>query len=102
MPHNLTESARTIATIIEYTLGRGSQVVEVTREAEEAWVAKLLSGPARLIGAPDCTPGYYNNEGGEPTPLMRTAVGFPAGPSAYFRYLDGWRTAGVFEGLVIN
>ena len=41
--------------------------VEVTEEAEDAWVDLLLAGPGRgLIGSPDCTPGYYNNEGQDP------------------------------------
>jgi len=26
-------------------------------------------------------------------------VGYPAGPMAYFKYLDEWRESGEFEGL---
>jgi cyclohexanone monooxygenase len=52
-----------------------------------------------LTGAPDCTPGYDNNEGQAPTPIQRLAVGYPAGASAYFRYLDAWRATGDFTGL---
>ena len=51
------------------------------------------------IGAPDCTPGYYNNEGQDAGPAARYYVGYPAGASAYFSYLAGWRDAGSFEGL---
>ena len=51
-----------------------------------------------LIGSPDCTPGYYNNEG-QPGPEGRLNVGYPAGPSAYFKYLDAWRKSGAFDGL---
>jgi cyclohexanone monooxygenase len=29
-------------------------------------------------------------------------VGHPAGASAYFRYLEGWRSSGRFEGLAFN
>ena len=46
-----------------------------------------------------CTPGYYNNEGQDPGPAARLAVGYPAGPLAYFHYLDRWRSSGGFEGL---
>jgi hypothetical protein len=73
--------------------------VEVTAEAEEAWVQLMLSGPGRMIGSQDCTPGYYNNEGQAPGPAARLAVGYPAGAAAYFKYLEGWRASGAFEGL---
>ena len=99
VPHNLTEAGRTIASVIGHARTIGAKVIEVTEEAQDAWVQRLLNAPPRMMGAPDCTPGYYNNEGQEPTPAMRSAVGYPAGPSAYFRYLDGWRSAGDFAGL---
>jgi cyclohexanone monooxygenase len=99
VPHNLVEAGQTIAAIVAHAMTLGTPTVEVTADAQQAWVELLLSAPPRMIGAPDCTPGYYNNEGAEPTPAMRSAVGYPAGPSAYFRYLDGWRTAGDFAGL---
>jgi cyclohexanone monooxygenase len=52
-----------------------------------------------MIGSQDCTPGYYNNEGQDPGPAARYAIGYPQGASAYFRYLEGWRKSGQFEGL---
>jgi cyclohexanone monooxygenase len=55
-----------------------------------------------MIGSPDCTPGYYNNEGHDPGPAARYAVGYPAGASAYFQYLDAWRRSGEFEGLAFR
>ena len=62
-------------------------------------VELLLTGAGRMIGSPDCTPGYYNNEGREPGPAAKLNVGHPAGPMAYFKYIDGWRNSGQFEGL---
>jgi cation diffusion facilitator CzcD-associated flavoprotein CzcO len=102
VPHNLTESGRTIATIVRHALDHGHRRVEVMPEAQAAWVQLLLSGPGRMIGGPDCTPGYYNNEGQAPTPASRLAVGYPAGPSAYFQYLAGWRSSGRFDGLAFS
>ncbi|HEU0043169.1 NAD(P)/FAD-dependent oxidoreductase [Sphingomonas sp.] len=99
VPHNLTEAGETVAAIVRHALDRGAAEVEVTAEAEREWVELLLKAPPTLRGAPDCTPGYYNNEGGEATPAMRLAVGYPAGPSAYFTYLDAWRRSGMFAGL---
>ncbi|MBO2464872.1 hypothetical protein [Actinomadura violacea] len=48
---------------------------------------------------PDCTPGYYNNEGQAPSPWSLLNVGYPAGATAYFSYLERWRSSGTFEGL---
>jgi hypothetical protein len=77
----------------------GAREVEVTREAEDKWVDLLLTGFGRMIGSQECTPGYYNNEGREPGPAAKLNVGYPAGPSAYFKYIDAWRNNGQFEGL---
>ena len=99
VPHNLTEAGKTIATMVEHALDHGHKEIEVTQEAQDAWVSLLLTGFGRMIGAPDCTPGYYNNEGLTPGPGAKLAVGYPAGPTAYFKYIDAWRNSGAFEGL---
>jgi cyclohexanone monooxygenase len=99
VPHNLTEAGKTIAAIVRHALDAKAREVEVTQEAEDAWLALLLSGPGMLIGSQDCTPGYYNNEGRDPGPSAKLNVGYPLGASAYFRYLDEWRGSGRFEGL---
>ncbi|MCA6237441.1 MAG: NAD(P)/FAD-dependent oxidoreductase, partial [Phenylobacterium sp.] len=39
VPHNLTDSGRTIATIVAEAKRRGATRVEVTQEAQDAWVA---------------------------------------------------------------
>ena len=101
VPHNLTEAGRSIARIVSYALERSASEVEVAVEAQDAWVKLLLSGPARMLNNPDCTPGYYNNEG-QASELARFHVGYPAGAQAYFRYLDDWLERGKFEGLVFS
>jgi cyclohexanone monooxygenase len=102
VPHNLTDSGLTIATIVKHAEAVGAKTVEVTQEAQDAWVELLISGPGRMLGAPDCTPGYYNNEGQDPGPAAKYAVGYPAGATAYFRYIEDWRNNGRFEGLDIS
>ena len=99
VPHNLTEAAKTIALMVGHARTNGFKEIEVTREAEDRWVELLLTGAGRMIGSPDCTPGYYNNEGREPGPAAKLHVGHPAGALAYFRYIDAWRNSGQFEGL---
>lgn len=98
VPHNLTEAGRTIAVTVQHALSGGYGAVEATEAAETAWVDLLMSGPGRMLGSPDCTPGYYNNEGQDPGP-RRFNIGYPSGAMAYFRFIDGWRAAGTFEGL---
>jgi hypothetical protein len=110
----MTETATTIASVVGHAVANGVTTVEVTREAEEAWIQRLLSGQSLLRdlandergrtlnfpGSLECTPGYYNNEGREPTDAQRYSfLGFPGGPLAFFQYIDGWRTSGEFDGL---
>ena len=99
VPHNLADSARTISVTVKEALARGAKEVEVSKEAEDAWVSLLLTNPGRMAGGAECTPGYYNNEGRDPGPAARLAVGYPAGPTAYFDYIEQWRASGQFDGL---
>jgi cyclohexanone monooxygenase len=102
IPHNLTEAGKTITAVIAHALAGGFSEVEVTKEAEDAWIELLLSGGGMMLGSPDCTPGYYNNEGQDPGPRGRLNVGYPQGAMAYFQYIDQWRTGGAFEGLAFR
>ncbi|WP_326633241.1 NAD(P)/FAD-dependent oxidoreductase [Nonomuraea fuscirosea] len=102
IPHNLTEAGRTIATTVRYAVEHGYAQVEASAEAEQSWVELLLSGAGRMLGSPDCTPGYYNNEGRDLGMKDRLNVGHPHGAVAYFAYIDRWRTSGAFEGLTFR
>jgi len=101
-PHNLVDSARTISLIVSHAEATGAKEVEVSKQAEDEWVNLLLSGMGLMIGSPDCTPGYYNNEGRDPGPQARYFVGYPAGAVAFFNYIEGWRTSGAFEGVAFR
>ena len=102
IPHNLVESARTIAILVRHALDIGADQVDVTETAEQDWVDLLLTAPPLAVSSPDCTPGYYNNEGREPDPADRLRVGYPQGATAYFAYLDEWRSSGKFAGLTFS
>lgn len=99
IPHNLTEAGKTIALIIKHTLENGFRQVELTKDAEEEWLEHLMTGGGSMLGSPDCTPGYYNNEGQDPGPGAQFNVGYPQGASAFFEYIKEWRDTGDFEGL---
>jgi len=89
---------------VEHIDATGTGEVEVTADAEDAWVKRLLAGGRRFGNDPDCTPGYYNNEGKFTDDAgIANFIGFPEGPVAYFDYIEQWRQvgrqAGSFKGL---
>ncbi|HEY3683321.1 MAG TPA: NAD(P)/FAD-dependent oxidoreductase [Streptosporangiaceae bacterium] len=99
VPHNIVDAAATITATIRHARDNGLREVEAAKDAEDAWIELLLTGPAGTLGGPDCTPGYYNNEGHDAGRPARLRVGYPYGPSAYFAYIDEWRASGRFAGL---
>ena len=98
--HNLVESGTTIAATIAHALEIDAMEVEPTAEAEAAWVTGLEGGLLSFLVNPDCTPGYYNNEG---HPIGRrerlNTAGYPAGAVAFFEFMEAWRRSGDFKGL---
>ena len=98
--HNYVEAGSTIAAVVAHTLEAGADQVEVTEEAEQAWLDLLGTNTQSFLGNADCTPGYYNNEGQALTRREQIhAAGYPDGPVAFFEFIDGWRRAGTFDGL---
>jgi cation diffusion facilitator CzcD-associated flavoprotein CzcO len=98
--HNLTEAAESVAAVVSHALEVGATEVEVTDEAETAWVAQFDTSTVGFLGNPDCTPGYYNHEGQPPGRRQRlNASGYPGGPVAFFEHIDRWRQSGTFDGL---
>ncbi len=97
---NLNEAGISVGAVVAHALEVGAEQVEVTAEAERAWVDMLEGSNLAFLGNPECTPGYYNNEG---KPIGRreklNGAGYPGGPVAYFHFIDGWRRSGEFEGL---
>lgn len=91
-----------IAHIIRQTLDRGATVVEPTEQAQDGWVRTIhetaISMQAFLA---ECTPGYYNNEGGS---VMRSHLGdvYEPGFHAFAELLADWRDNGALEGLVLT
>jgi cation diffusion facilitator CzcD-associated flavoprotein CzcO len=97
---NLADAGVTIAAVVRHALDTGADEVEVTAEAEQAWMDLLETAPTTFFGNPDCTPGYYNNEGQPLNPRSRFGMaGYPLGPIAFWEYIDDWRSSGDFEGL---
>ena len=100
-PHLLEESTTHMAHIVGHALKQNYKSVEVTKDAEEAWVETIVEkagGAMGGLGGPQCTPGYYNNEG-QPNPGAMQTAAYGGGSIRFFELLQEWRDDGSFEGL---
>lgn len=91
-----------IAYIIGETLKRGAATVEPTFEAVEYWQAVMRKH--RFTNEKffaECTPGYYNNEGGA---VKRSYVGevYAPGIAAFNALLQAWRDKSDLGGLALD
>jgi cation diffusion facilitator CzcD-associated flavoprotein CzcO len=101
-PHLLDELSKHIGYILRYAMDKDITRIEVTEQAEVAWVQTIVGlARMRLDFLEMCTPGYYNNEG---QPSQRAAQDGPygLGPVAYFKVLEDWREAGDLAGLDLS
>jgi cation diffusion facilitator CzcD-associated flavoprotein CzcO len=98
-PHLLDEAATHLAYVVAHAVASKVREVEVTAEAEAAWLDNLAA-TARDIRAfqESCTPGYYNLEG-QPERGGFVLGGYGKGPMAFFSLLAEWRQAGELAGL---
>jgi cyclohexanone monooxygenase len=93
------DQARHIAYIISQVRERGAIAVEPTAEAEEAWVEVIRSVAILNRDFQNaCTPGYYNNEGGERSGGLNGQTYTP-GINKFNAILADWRAAGDLNGL---
>jgi hypothetical protein len=99
IPHNIVDHAKTIAQVVSHAESEGYAEVEPTREAEAAWVDLILTGQGSLVASPDCTPGFWNNEGQGWSKEFRQVQGHPGGAQGFFEHIEKWRETGEFEGL---
>jgi len=101
-PHLLDEQAKHLSYIITKAAEKGVQKVEVSEEAEAAWVQQCID-KARNAGdfLENCTPGYYNNEG--KTSELSAQNGFYGGGSIeFFKILEDWRAADDLKGMEVE
>ena len=106
--HMLEEQTAYVADVILNASGGLTQTFEISREAEQDYVDKIIYFSARNPMAPqnasfqqECTPGFYNNEGNlDAVPVQNGPYG--GGPMAYFAELQSWRKAGGFPGLMTH
>jgi cyclohexanone monooxygenase len=96
------DQAQHIAYIIKEARVRGATTVEPTPEAEEAWVETIRS--VAILNRDfqnSCTPGYYNNEGGERSGGLNGQTYTP-GINRFNALLAEWRAKGDMQGLELT
>jgi cation diffusion facilitator CzcD-associated flavoprotein CzcO len=103
-PHMLEEQARHISEVIRDTKQQEARSLEPTAEAEAEWVATIRE--KRAISQnflQECTPGYYNNEGGS----LEGGGGFlgeqyGGGPLEFHDIIRKWRADGQMKGMLVK
>jgi len=94
-----------IAYIISEALARGATTVEPSRQAQDDWCRTIReTAVSNAQFERECTPGYYNNEGGGGGEGIRSHLGEPYGPGfyAFADLLKQWRDKGDLDGLVLG
>jgi cyclohexanone monooxygenase len=98
-----------IAYIISEALARGATTVEPSQQAQDEWCKTIRETAIDNSQFDlDCTPGYYNNEGGGAGTAegegIRSHLGEPYGPGfyAFGDLLAQWRAKGGLDGLVLG
>ena len=110
LSYNFEMQAKHIAYIIQQTNARGAAAVEVSKEAQDAYVDHIHSTAVdRTEWIRSCTPGYFNNEGKPDVDengneKYRFYLGEIYGPGwdAFQKLLGDWREAGKLEGLILS
>ena len=98
-PHLLDQAVGHLSHIIGHALAGAIREVEVTAEAESAWLETLAANARNMQRFQEqCTPGYYNNEG-RPAQGGFVLAAYGQGPMPFFRLLADWRAEGGFAGL---
>ena len=93
-----------VSYVINEILERGKTRMEVTTEAEDAWVETIVSlagNPLATAFLEECTPGYYNREGeGRGAGLQNSP--YAPGINAFNALLAQWREKGDLEGMTLE
>ena len=97
-PHMMNEQAIHIAYTIAEAMRRGVSV-EVTAEAEAAWVKHHEESAGPVIKAwAECTPSFWNEEGKSSQRMVRNGS-YGGGVFRFTEKLEHWREEGRLEGL---
>ena len=92
-----------MAYIIKEANARNAETVEATKEGEDEWCDICDSyGDKTEKLLVQCTPGYYNNEGGGSNKNGFISGQYGGGAVKFFEILKEWREDGKLEGMDIK
>ena len=101
-PHMLDEVTSHLAYVIDRVLSRGATRVEPSQQAEDDWVAEIISASRRVQSFHEnCTPSYYNTEG-HPGRVAVQNGHHGGGSPKFFEMLARWRDEDELAGLEIS
>lgn len=100
--HSYDVKAKHLSYIIGECLKQDAKEVEVTPEAEQAWVDEIIRVHRNQEKfQSECTPGYYNNEG-QPSDTFVLNSAYGKGPISFFKVIEAWQEEGNMSGLVLR
>lgn len=85
----------------------GTPLIQPTKEGEEAWAAKCMSGASTFAALSNCTPSYLNKEGeagmASPEEQVKAArlVPWSRGIADFTRVIEAWQADGKLDGLEV-
>ncbi|AWB84444.1 flavin-containing monooxygenase [Corynebacterium liangguodongii] len=97
---NYAEGSRALRAVVDHTLDAGKTTFEASQKAEEEWV-HMIETEGEVADDPECTPGYYNNEGKEIGLEQKRSIGYPKGKKAFFDLVKDWRSQDELAGIEI-
>ncbi|ATB41863.1 monooxygenase [Cystobacter fuscus] len=103
--HILDEQSQHAAYIIERCVKRGIEVIEPSEQAQQQWwelILGRLMTTSPVFGGPECTPGYYNNEGVKMGPNAMRYASFGGDTLAFIDVLRTWRQGEQLAGLELT
>jgi cyclohexanone monooxygenase len=101
----LEQQGKHIAYIVSEALSRGATTVEPGQQAVEDWCKTIKETAVdNSQFEMNCTPGYYNNEGGGGGEGIKSHLGEPYSPGFYVfdELLAAWRAKGDLAGLELG
>ena len=93
-----------VSYIVREVLERGAKTIEVTEDAEQAWVDEIirLAGTGATAFLEECTPGYYNREGKVGKGISMQNSPYAPGINAFNALLAQWREKGDLDGMELG
>ncbi|EZP79340.1 Phenylacetone monooxygenase [Novosphingobium resinovorum] len=103
VPQMLQEQADHLTFVIKHCIDNNIRTVDTTSEAEDSWQQTIGAiTEARRPFLEACTPGYYNAEGNVGDRRSAIGSGWYLPSTQFFEMWSQWRSAGAFEGLVLE